>query len=308
MDAPAPFRHLLVPLDGSGFAEAALPLAMRIARHDGASLELALVHEDDEPVLVAAGHAARDRRDRALELAYLEETAREIGYGGSGAPSTGILEGDVPEALEQEARERDVDLIVISTHGRGGLDRAWLGSVADRVVRGAGVPVLLVRPGDGAPPRSDVGNVLLPLDGSKASERILPDALRFARAMDASVTLLRVVEPVVIVGAPRVAHAVHFDRAAQQRGLDEAESYLLGVRREIEGAGARVRATEVAVDPMPATAVLRHVASRPNAAVALVTRGRSGIARAVIGSVADKILRGATVPVLAFRPTSADRH
>jgi nucleotide-binding universal stress UspA family protein len=149
-DAEAPaFRHLVVPLDGSRAAEAALPPALDLARHFDARVSLLRVVPAPlevtsiygVPGVRMEGDADRERMKRAK--AYLEEVARRSG---PEVESKAIEHGAAAEGVIEGARELGGDLLVISTHGHGGLTRVVLGSVADKVVRGTALPVLVVRP------------------------------------------------------------------------------------------------------------------------------------------------------------------
>ncbi|HSH46903.1 MAG TPA: universal stress protein, partial [Longimicrobiales bacterium] len=142
---------IMVPLDGSRFAEHALPYALGVARRTGAELSLALVHTPVD-VLNASYPLAeeihrQDAEARKTNAAYLEALVDAVG-------STGVnvrpapLYGPVAASLNRYVVEEGIDLVVMTTHGRGGLERAWLGSTADRLLRITPAPVLLVRPSE----------------------------------------------------------------------------------------------------------------------------------------------------------------
>lgn len=140
------FKKILVPLDGSSFSEEALPHARELAMCGEAEIILARVDEPFEPppgVFVAATAVPEVVRLTAGE--YLEQIASRLQLAGLKVNSV-VLEGKVAEALLKFAKDEGVDLIVMSTHGRTGLSRLLMGSVAEQVVHGARCPVLLVRP------------------------------------------------------------------------------------------------------------------------------------------------------------------
>jgi nucleotide-binding universal stress UspA family protein len=112
------------------------------------------------------------------------------------APSSALLDGPVPDAINRYAAATGADLLVMTTHGRGPLARFWLGSVADALVRQASVPILLVPPKGAAPDLAQtpvIRRVLIPLDGSELAEQVLEPALALGAATQTEYTLLRVV-------------------------------------------------------------------------------------------------------------------
>jgi nucleotide-binding universal stress UspA family protein len=220
----------------------------------------------------------------------------------------------VADALHEQAVALGADWIVLTTHGRGLLARFWLGSVADQLVRRTTVPIFLVRPRDDAPDLNReqvITNILVPLDGSSLAEQVLEPAASVARAMGAQVTLLRVVQPLVLgnydpgelvaVGLrPAVLHQLE---QIQAELVKAAEGYLDGVAGRLRARGLTVR-TAVVASEQPAVAILDEVRARGCDLIALATHGRSGLARMFLGSVADKVIRGATVSVLIHHPTA----
>jgi nucleotide-binding universal stress UspA family protein len=311
------YRSLLVPLDGSLFGEQALPVAADIARRSGATLRLVHVHTPytRDPIYVE-GLPVIDDQLRSLgkqhERAYLERlrerVARETGITTLVAllevRDTPELSGTVAEALADYAAATDTGLAVMTTHGRGGAARFWLGSVADALVRLSPVPVLLLRPdvdaGEAPSPRS-FQRILIALDGSELAEEILRPALAFGRLMQAGYTLLRVVEPRVAAGTGPFTTPTDLDPDETQRRHAEAQSYLEGIVRRLRTESVHVD-TRAIIAPHAALAILEEARRGGADLIALATHGRSGLARLFIGSVADKVLRGADTPVLLYRP------
>ncbi|MCS7054964.1 MAG: universal stress protein [Thermoflexales bacterium] len=143
------FKKILVPLDGSRFAEGALPYAQMLAEHSGGQIELLriAVHPSsyvyvNDPAVLASLYDS----DRAHCEEYLQKVAAGLRGTTSLTITTAVLEGPVADAILDRAEETNADLIVMSTHGRSGMERWLLGSVAEKVVRGARIPVMLVRP------------------------------------------------------------------------------------------------------------------------------------------------------------------
>lgn len=303
-------EKILVPLDGSGFGEDTIPLATSIARQACCDVDVTHVHVPHPPDHLLSNTQYQfegvdldeyDRWDRDQEREYLASVARRIEEESGRKARPVLLTGLVADAIDHHARESGQGLIVMSTHGRTGLSRAWLGSVADALIRHAPWPVLLVRPGDqkDEAPRyeTDFGRILVPLDGSKPSERVLDPVLDLAEPMGATVVLLRVVAPHTVLGT----RVMPVSEALLEEVKARAAEYLDGVEERLRSRGVEVESV-VVDDPQPALAIL-EVAEREDVdLVALATHGYGGMRRAVIGSVADKVLRGVEVPLLLLGP------
>jgi nucleotide-binding universal stress UspA family protein len=307
----SPFRSILVPLDGSPLAEQALPLASHIARRAGSKLRLVLAHQlPPAPLdpLAAKLFTSIELATRKSERAYLRGIQAKLREGGIRLSSAVTLTGKAGSELEQYVRELGIDLVVMATHGRGGIRRAWLGSVADHLIRTLEVPVLLVRPQEGKPAldRLGVGQILVPLDGSPLAEEVLDAAMALARIWDAEVTLLQVVQPVLPSADPALPRPSVYDEGLTASCRQQAEDYLDDLVEQIHGQG--LRATGVAIVAWnPADAILDVARPERVAVVALATHGRGGLRRLILGSVADKLVRGAEVPVLVYHPTGRRR-
>ena len=220
-----------------------------------------------------------------------------------------VLDGPVAEGLADYAAVNQVKLIVMSTHGRRGLGRAWLGSVGDALLRRSPAPVLLVRPADDREVAAPEGppRILVPLDGSPLAEEILEHALVLGRPLGARYSLLLVVNPLGLMGdlTPVVAHGVGLGAAAAH--VEEARSYLAERARWLEHLGLEAE-TKVVESERIADTILAESARQGCAFVAMATHGRSGLSRFVLGSVAAQVVHGATTPVLLHRPSARRRH
>jgi nucleotide-binding universal stress UspA family protein len=307
------YRSILVPLDGSTFSEHALPLAREVARRTGASLQLLHVIPPF-PVLDAGAPLLADAdlmaQFQAQARAYLAGVLQRLGSPAAVPAAPEVLEGEVVTQVKDYTARVGADLVVMATHGRGPLARFWLGSVADELVRRLPLPLLLVRPRETPPDlgrEPDLGRVLLPLDGSPLAERALEPAVALGGA-GATYTLLRVVKPALLPSYAPEGRALEREvkglldqiTALQRRLVGEAEEYLAGVAGRLRAQGLQVQ-TRVAVEEQPAVAILREAADGRAGLIALETHGRRGLARLFLGSVADKVVRGATVPVLVHR-------
>jgi nucleotide-binding universal stress UspA family protein len=302
------YRSILVPLDGSAFAEHALPLALSIARRAKAPLQIAHVDLVPAPMYVLSRpnmESTYDAQARERAAAYLDDVVWRLSARTSVPVETVLLEGSVAEALQEHVAIKGVDLVVMTTHGRGALGRAWLGSVADKLVRHLPIPVLLVRPREephDLTAEPVLRRVLIPLDGSALAEQALEPALTLGGLMPAEYTLLHVVEPMLIMGDEMGAFATGAAAAAMHAQLpEEGRKYLSGVVQQLGSRGETVQ-SKVVIDRPAAEAILQEAKTGGCDLIALATHGHGGLARLLLGSVADKVLQGAPVPVLVYRP------
>ncbi len=305
------FRTILVPLDGSAFAEHAIPLAVSLAKRAGATVRFLRVVPPLEdyffmPPLLSDPLDQKLRQvHRGDALAYLEGVVHRL-------KDHGPVECDVVEEDEDlcgticaSVVKTGADLIIMTSHGRGSVARFWLGSIADTLVRTAPVPVLLTRPPE-LPATVDLQqpvrlqHFLLALGGNTIAERIVEPALAIGRMVTAEYTLVRVVRPAyplvnLIAGTGDAGPATKLD----EQNCLKAEEYLRGVAARLRAEGAKVQ-TRVHLAEQPAAAILREAALVGADLIALETHGR-GMSRLLIGSVADKVVRGSTLPVLVCR-------
>ena len=303
------YTRILVPLDGSDFADSALPLAAALAQRSEALIDLVHVHA---PYFAPSGAPAFDRRLddelKALMRARLENTRARISAHLRRDVQSTWLEGDVGTELQAQIGDSEADLVVMTTHGRGGIRRAWLGSVADHVVRHVSKPVLLVRPrASGITWKGEplLRRMLIPLDGSALAESVLDHAVTLATAGETEIVLLQVVIPVGLAANAYVTDGIYFDRDDSQRRQAAAKEYLERVAADLRAHGFDTT-VRVVVEERVAHAILEAAEQGKADLIAIATHGRGRAARAVLGSVADKILRNATLPLLMFRPSPDD--
>jgi nucleotide-binding universal stress UspA family protein len=307
------YRSLLVPLDGSEFAEHALPLAASVARRAGAGLRLVRVHVSLASPYSGSELAADvtlDATIRENESAYLEGVVNRLTASVPVHVSGTLADGPVADALHEHAQTVAADLVVMATHGRGGLSRFWLGSVADALVRRLPMPVLLVRPQDGAADLTRdhvLHHILVPLDGSELAEQALGPAVVLGNLMQADYLLVRVVDPLQAAGLDTAGHPISgLVAEGRKRLLEHATAYLDGLAEQLREQAVQVH-TRAIVSFQTAEAILGQAGTHPTDLITLATHGRGGLTRLLLGSVADKVMRGALTPVLVHRPVAKAR-
>lgn len=300
------YRNILVPLDGSSTAESALPLAARLARSAQARLHVMLVHEPTA-ALASAGALPPpppelDAAMHAREEAYLEGVASRWRDSAGTPVECHLVEGQAGPDVCAEAARLEADLLVMTTHGRGAFRRLWLGSVADYVVRHLAIPVLLLprRALADSADHSTLRHLLVALDLSQASETVLSQVKTLAALTGADVTL-------VYVAAGR-AGVTDFETAGPMEQAFPAERLVDYASRRLEQLAAVLRAqnlrvtSRVVVARGAADGLLEALEQDGCDLIALTTHGAGGLRRMVLGSIADRVVRGATKPVLVLRP------
>ena len=301
--------RILVALDGSPLAEQALPCAAALGQ--GLPAELVLfravsISSDVEEVLDRAQVEAEALADQ-LEaqasdyLRWMAASLRESGL----QVSHVVQHGPAAESIVDYAANMEIDGIVMATHGYTGLKRWTHGSVAERVLQLADAPVLMVRAREEAPagPPEPIccDRVLVPLDGSKMAEQVLPPLIPLARALGCGLILFQV--PVVHVWGWSTGEWYMPIQGIMDTAMADAESYLEGVAQRLKEEGVEA-STAVEIGAVSECIVDYAAANRVDL-IAMCTHGRTGLARWTLGSVADRVLRGADVPILLVRAKNA---
>jgi len=299
------FRTVVVPLDGSPFAEQALPLAFGIVRRAGATLDLVHVHVlhvlEEHKVARYSYDPGVDKEHQREEQLYLESTAKSLATISPVPWTAAVVSGLDSEGILERVQNGKADLIVMTTHGRGPVDRFFLGGVADELVRQAAVPVLLVRPRDpahGIVEEPLLEHVLVPLDGSSLAERVLEPALDFVRLWKGRCTLLRVIED-----SRQLPQGGRPDRA-RRTGTRIGGKSVPGEDRETAARRRHGRRHSHCRRPARRPAILEEAQTQRCDFIALATHGWGGVRRMLLGSVTDKVIRASSLPVLAYRPTA----
>ena len=305
----AAYRSIYVPLDGSQFAEQALPLASEIARRTGAILQVALVHHP-VPALATALEvpeieAQLDQEGRAREQTYLSTIVERV-QKTVNIPITGtVLDGAVADALEEHLDRSGTDLVVVTTHGRGPMSRFWLGSVADHLMRHLHVPVLMLRPTDSASAvAQSIGRIMLTLDGSPFAESGIDAAVALGKPFGAEYALVMVVEPPMPIADPSGLMVIPAGPDSEKQLRIAATAYLDAQAERLRKQGLKVTTYPVTGQGAAAT-ILSQAEALHADLVAITSHGAGGFERLVVGSVADMVIRGSTHPTLVVRPPKA---
>lgn len=298
------YRLILVPLDGSRFGESALPLALRLSRKTGARIHLVTVQE----LLPATAPIGWQNATRDWARGYLEGTAERIGPDAGGEVTTKFRSGHAADELLEEAK--GADLTVMATHGRGMVTRAWLGSVADAVVRHVDRPVLLVRPegdeGEEESPAVDsntewtITKMLLPLDGTPVSEAIIGHATELGSLFGAAYHLVRVIPLPMDFSSSYPPDMIQMNKEYLADSEEAARGYLEDHAQRFRSRGFSAD-TAVVVGAQPAHGILTEAESSASDLFAISAHSRGGLTRVLLGSTSDKVLRGAHAPVLMYR-------
>jgi nucleotide-binding universal stress UspA family protein len=303
----ATYRSIYVPLDGTPFAEHALPLAAAIARRCNAALKLALVHLPVPALAVALEvpdvKVQLDEEARASELTYLAKTIDRVSQLMDVTATGTILDGEVTRALGDHLEQSGADLVIIATHGRGPVSRFWLGSVADQLMRQLHMPVLILRAGENTPPPVELRHILITLDGSPFAEQALTGAVTLGGPYGAEYSLLMVVEPPRPIVDPSAMVLVPVAVDGEVYSMATATGYLETQAEPLRQEGFRVRTHAICAEGAGVAATIVAQAETLGIdVVAIASHGAGGLRRLVVGSVADKVIRGSTRPTLVVRP------
>lgn len=305
---------IMVPLDGSAPAETALPAAVALAHATGRSLLLLGVAVPPTRLSGLGWPQAALVEPVSwwpLELAdyegYLAGVAARLQP--SGLPVEILLrQGDpATEILAEVADNPALHTIAMATHGRSGVARTVLGSVAERIIQAAPVPVLLVRSGSplvaGAPPAYQ--RILVPLDGSPFAAQALDSATDLAERTGATLLLLTVLPPLQTLSFAEAGLRPYWSEAARIAAADSATLALTTTAVRLESQGLAVRT--LLRHGSPAAEIVHCATDEAADLIVLATHGRSGLPRLWLGSVALGVVRSATQPVLTMRPATAGR-
>ncbi len=306
------YTRILTPLDGSDVSEQVMPYVRSLAA--GLSLPTTLLHAIEpetitipqllNPSLHAdefASHRIRHARQ------YVEPIAAEFGRLGL-AVHMEIRHAEPATAIVDEAATDPGTLIAMSSHGRSGFARWWMGSVTDKVLHLTDNPLLVIRSvaQPKAPPQTAFQNIMLPVDGSELAEEALPHVVYLSSAMGLAVNVVRV-NPSrddyyrsLSIGPSEVSRVTPSYEEYIEIVDGEAEGYLADIKERLTRQGASSVSASLLHGP-PADTIADLATSTPNNLVAMTTHGRSGVGRLVLGSVAERVVRQSGDPVLLIR-------
>lgn len=298
------YRNIMVPVDGSSFSREAVLHGLRLASQSGAILRLVRVGTSSTITGGPDGFAAENERLREIhsrELAELYSIAAECRAHSTVNVTASLQYGPVIDTLIGYARRQKVDLIIMRSHARKGLARAWFGSVADGLIRESGIPVLVVKSTSVATALESgfaVKRIIVPLDGSLLAEQSIAPAVSLARINGATITLLKIVTPTKRRIEGQLESAVGPASASEVANAQRYLETCLGQERE---RSLKVTRRVIVADDA-ASAILSAADSMEADLVAIATRGRGAIARATSGSVAERILRESPVSTMVIHP------
>lgn len=268
-------QRILVPLDGSLEAEAALKAVVPLVKAGAVGLELLMAHEENDRASV-----------------YLDGISRGLML--QGIPSDIHLRtGRAAEVILSVAGESGVDLIAMSTHGRSGLSRMIAGSVTEEVLRRTNIPMLVCRPGTGLQVWE---SIVVALDGSRSAEEVIPEAGRLARALSLTVDVVKAVEPVATIGG---------FSGAGYLSAEDPMPYLEEACGRLRSEGVYARA--VGLTGRAPSEIVRYAIKSGAGLICMTTHGWTGLLRLLLGSVAEEVLRNAPCAVLVRRTKEAPR-
>ena len=294
------FKKVVVPLDGSLLAEQALSFLPRFVSPLQTHIDLVCVVQ---PWVYALGMSEATPISVINDLhenwqAYLHQ--QEIFLQGLGyTVQSHVLEGDIAAEILALAANKNADLIVMSTHGRSGFRRLALGSVAERVLHNATIPLLLVREGAALHTTNPIEHLLVPLDGSSFAERSIPLAVELSTQTGATLTMLRVVQDLDAQNKQIIFKSEEAAEEAVTQWKLLATRYLDELAKGIKAEGVKVSSMVLSGDPENLIGTIAE--TLPADLIVMSTHGRSGVSRWVYGRVANKVLRTASCPVLLVR-------
>ena len=309
------YSKIIVPLDGSDLAEQALPYAELVAQTLSAPIELVQAY-DTLPSNVLGSRSprvadqlqqtAQGRAEAALEPA--RQRLEAAGF----AVNIATQRGQAADVIVAQAGTDPGALVVMCTHGRGGISRWVMGSVTDKVLHTVPNPMLIVRATVTGPasPGTSLKTVVVPLDGSALSELAIPHAVSMAAALSARITALQITPTAdyyrrqLTVVTPELGALPDFDPGSPEDMTEEdaagVSAYLEDVTNRMAIDHAHGVDTAHAVDDNIAQSIIDRAAAQPSLVV-MTTHGRSGVGRMVLGSVTDRIIRHSNTPVLVIR-------
>ncbi|MGN6732588.1 MAG: universal stress protein [Candidatus Binatia bacterium] len=299
------YSKILIPLDGSSTAEKVLPYARYLAAKFKIPIELLAVIDIAELATHITAEKARFLDTMIEEGMHSSENyLRGVAQSFSGAAvSCKVEKGRAEDVIIERGETDTAMLIAMATHGRSGLNRFLLGSVAEKVLRGAANALLLVRATEvAAPGKSEASfkSIIVPLDGSELAESILPMAAGMAKKLGLEVVLFRAYHiPYNAYAGDDGFYAVNYDELISAV-RDETNDYLEKRVAEIKKLGVE-KVSALSKEGFAGDEIIAIGRKTPDALIAMCSHGRSGVKRWVLGSVTENVVRHTADPVLVAR-------
>ncbi|MFC1939489.1 universal stress protein [Chloroflexota bacterium] len=312
------YKKVLVPLDGSVLAEAVFTYAKELAGRLGIEVILLNISTAEEREFMPMHRAYVEQAAETVRSQAIEVQKKTGSKAGSRPVKVRgeLVEGYPAEEILRYAEKNAIDFILLATHGRSGLKRWTIGSVADKILRASEVPIFLVRAGIADEIAYDKWpriKIVAPLDGSGLAEAVLPHVEMLAKQWDAEsveVVLLRVCEPPTtpsyyVSELPEVPLSWgDYIQQETARCKQLSNDYLAGIEKRFKDTGFTVK-SEILVGKA-ADEIVDYVRKNPFSLVVMATHGRSGISRWIYGSVTDNVLQGVSSPVFLIRTQQSD--
>jgi len=299
------YSKILIPLDGSKAAEKVLPFARILAATLKLPIELLAVVD----IAAATAHIVADKA-RYLDTIMAEgenasrEYLDEIAATFPGMHvSCKVERGRPADVIIERAEAEQGTLIAMATHGRSGINRWMMGSVAEKVLRGTTAPLFLVRANReaGIDLVASIKSIVVPLDGSELAESVLPTVCEVAKTLDLDIVLCRAYELAATAYYGSEDYLPKYDEMLREM-KEDVEGYLKEKVEALKAAGLS-KASWVALEGAGAEEIVRYANKHHDALVAMCTHGRSGVKRWALGSVTEKVVRHAEEPVLVVHAT-----
>ncbi len=321
------FDKIIVPLDGSEFSEEALPYAVKLANTLDA--KLILVNVTELPFLV------KDTPEREMRVvnqgeSYLEDIADIINDENLGLHidpkkvQTISVYGDPNQEIAKTAQLEGANLVVMTTHGRGGISRLMLGSVATAVVKRASIPVVLIKPIETSHPKlweeimnktsptfaTDNNHILLPLDGSTEAEAAIKPAIEMAHKLQAKIYLLEMIAPFVSFGYGNIAMSYGYTSLNAGEELErmrqEAVDYLERIQGQIRK--ENIECSRLVLIGKPEEGITEYARDINATLLVMATHAPGRLGEVLLGSVTNEVLRQTHLPVLIVKATTPVRE
>jgi nucleotide-binding universal stress UspA family protein len=279
-------KRVLVPVDGSGESKHVLPYVSYLAGKFNFTVSI-----------LGVGIGSKRRRVNRLLDEYVHETVRDLRAGNLHAEPV-MLYGRAAEEILSYNKSNDFNLIMMVTHGRGGITRWWMGSVAEQVVSQSPGSILLIRSKNAdlqeVPAEVNFVDILVPLDGSEIGETALPEVEELAIKTGATANLLHVIPAQGAI----MTKNTDADKLAEA-AIKAGEEYLSNIAERLEK--RNIKTVSKIGHGDPANVIVDYAGENNVSLIAMSTHGRSGIARWVLGSVADKVLHESEKPMWLVR-------